>query len=217
VDGEAVDVLLLARRRGPDREEERVALDGRLLAADVEGGALSAVRSTRERIEAYRAGVLEEASAEDRKARTVFVSPEDGFRIRKPGLSWEFVAPEARDAKLRVVVKDPTGLVEVRVESEPCPGDGDPPLPALGAAVEKRVRDASTDFTRIEDGFAPFAGGESYRLLADATQAGDRVRLLVFGAVRGGRVWTLAARAPADSWAEARPYLEKILSGFEWL
>jgi hypothetical protein len=216
-EGRPVDVVLLVRERGGVLEEERVAPDGRVLMADLEGRALSAVSTTAQRVEAFREGAESRTSEEERRARAFFVDPENGFRIAKPSPSWTFSGAEGRSEEVRVVVKDPTGAVSVTVAAVDSP-EADPPAPeALGPGLEARLRSRSSDWAVLESGPAPFAKGPSWRLLADATFGGDRVRVLAFTFARGGRTWSVTARGPRASWDSARPYLERILSGFEWL
>ncbi len=216
-EGEAVEVCVLERERGGVLEEERVARDGRVLAADLNGPGLTAVGSTRSRVEALRAVPEAEASAEERRARTVFVAPEDGFRIFKPGIAWDFVPPADRGAATRVTVKDASGFAFVSVASEEAPTGEEPPPAALGAALERRLRAGSAELEKMEDGFGEAGGRPAYRILCDALVKGDRVRTLAWTFLHRGRVWTLTATCPRGVWDEARPYLQRILDGFEWL
>ena len=114
-EGGPVETVVLSREEGGRALEERVARDGRTLAADLGGAGLVGVGTTKARIDAFRAGTAGDADEDERKARMVFVSPEDGFRVRKPGVSWEFAAPPSREARERLVVRDLTGLVAVSV------------------------------------------------------------------------------------------------------
>ena len=217
-EGRTEEVCVLRRERAGVVEEERVTGDGRALTADLNGPGLVAVATTRERVEAIRTGGALPESEEEKRARTAYVSPEDGFRIFKPGSAWTFIGPSSASGSPRLVVKDVTGLVFLTVTAEPGPAGGDDAPPAaLGTALERRLRASSGGIEKLEDGYGTLAGRPAYRLLCDAVLKGDRVRTLAWTFTRAGRTWTLAASAPADTWDEARPYLERILGGFEWL
>ena len=114
---EAVDVLVLSRMRGGCMEEERVARDGRVLTADLNGATLTAVRTTRERVERVRGGEDVPPTGEEERARTLWLAPEEGFRIFKPGVAWIFVPPEGRESAVRVAVRDVTGTAVVSVRA----------------------------------------------------------------------------------------------------
>jgi len=217
-EGRPEEVCVLRRERAGVIEEERVTPDGRVLTADLNGPGLVAVATTAGRVEALRRGGAVPASDEEKRARTAFLSPEDGFRIFKPGAAWTFVGPAGRDAALRLTVKDVTGVVFLSVSAEPlAPGLEEAPPAALGAALERRMRATTGGFEKLEDGYGVLAGEEAYRILCDAKLKGDAVRTLAWTLRRGGKVWTLAASAPASTWTEALPYIERILEGFEWL
>lgn len=217
-EGEAVEVCVLRRERNGVAEEERVAADGTVLTADLNGPGLVAVAAGKERVDAVMAGGAEPASEEEKRARTAFASPEDGFRVFKPGAAWTFLAPANRDEPVRLTVKDVTGLAFVTFSAEAAPaGSGDAPAAALGAALERRLRASSAGLEKLEDGYGTLAGCGGYWILCDAKLKGDDVRTLAWTFARAGRVWTLAASAPRGAWGEARPYLERILTGFEWL
>jgi hypothetical protein len=215
-EGRTVDAVVLVRDRAGVREEERVGPDGRVITADLDGPALVAVGSTKERVEAFRAGTARETSEEEKRARTAFVSPEDGFRIVKPGASWTFVPAASLGEARRLLLKDPTGAVTLAIDAEDVPG-APPPAAQLGVDLEERIRKASTGYRKIEDGYVELAGRNAYRLLCDAKVEGDSVRILAHALAHRGRAWTFTATAPRANWNEVRPYLERILAGFEWL
>ena len=215
-EGRPEEVLILRREQAGVRGEERITATGSVLTADLNGTALSSVRTTRDRIDILREGREVPVSGEERKARKVFTSPEDGFRIFKPSIAWEFVPPESRDAGVRVTVRDTNGLVFFQVSSEPLTGEP-PPLPELGARLEKLYRSRAAEFDKLEDGYRDVAGLRAYSLLGDAVLKGDKVRLFAATTSRGGRTWTFAAVCPRSGWKEAWPHLEAILDGFEWL
>ncbi len=213
-EGAVVDVVVLLRTRDGLREEERVARRGTVLTAELNGPSLTAVGTSRERAEAVGAGKALDPSADELRARTTYVSEADGFRLRKPGIAWEF--EEGRQgSNPRVRIRDVGGLVFVEVSVEAA--DADRSLAAAAAALEGRFRAGSAEFSRLEDGFDRFAGEPAYRLLCDARVKGDRVRTLARVVLRGGKVWTLTGSCPVSAWEEVRPHLERILDGFEWI
>lgn len=218
IEGATVETVVLARETGGRTLEERVAADGRLLAADLDGAGLSAVGSTKSRVDAMRdGGALEEASESERGGRTAFVSPEDGFRIRKPGVSWSLVEPASRDARERAGVRDFTGAVSVSLTADPAPEGPEPEPKDLLPALEERLKSAATEYVRVEEGRATLGGAPAWKVVADAVVRGDKVRIHAVVLARAGRVWTAVATAPRASFDEARPYLQRILDGIEWL
>jgi hypothetical protein len=216
-EGAPVDTVVLAREEGGRAREERVAADGRLLDADLDGAGLSAVGTTKARVEAFRAGTAEdEASETEKRGRMALACPEDGFRIRKPGVSWTLVPAASREARERAGVKDLTGAVTVTVASDPAPAGPEPDPAELGAALEVRLKEADPDCLKIEAGPAALGGSPGWRLLVDTVVNGDKVRLAATTLARAGRVWTVTAVAPRATWTEARPYLQRILESIEW-
>ncbi|MHC4820631.1 MAG: PsbP-related protein [Planctomycetota bacterium] len=213
-EGSPVDVLVLSRERGGVLEEERVTREGRTLTADLNGSGLTAVGTTRRRLELFRDGAEVPENEEEKRAKTLHVDPENGFRILKPGAAWEF-RPGARSGNPRVTVRDVGGIAFVEVSVDDAPAGT--PLEAHGAALEKTMRARAADFTKLEDGFDEVAGQRAYRLLCDVKLKGDELRTTAFVVVKGDRVWTLTATCPRKQWDEARPFLERILAGFEWL
>jgi hypothetical protein len=213
-EGGAVEVTVLERVRGAHREEERIAAGGSVLSAEINGPGLVAVRTSRERAAALADGKDVPATEEERRARSAFVSPEDGFRVFKPGAAWEFV-PGARGSATLLRVKDVGGLAFVEFAAERV--DAGRPLEALGADLESRLRSGSAEFRKLEDGFATVDGARAYRLLCDARLKGDLVRTLCLVVLRDGRAWTFTASCPVGVWESARPSLERILGSFEWM
>jgi hypothetical protein len=216
-DGKPVEAVVLVRDRGGVAEEERVALDGSLLSADLDGPRLTAVGTTRERLEAFRRGPLPGEAEEERRARTSFVAPEDGFRVLKPGASWEFVPAEGRGDGRRLLVRDALGVVSISVEARTLAEGEDPPPAALGADLLERLRGEYGDWRRLEDRFVEHAGRPAFRILAEGTRNGDPTRVLGLAFAHRGRAWTLLATAPVPHWEETRPHLERVLASFEWL
>jgi len=213
-EGKAVDAVVLVRERDGRREEERVDPEGAVLTAELNGPSLVGVRASAARAAALRAGERPEASAEERRAMPVFVSAESGFRIAKPGIAWEFV-PGRPGSPSRVTVRDVGGVAFVEVGAESAVGE--PALAELGAALETRLRTVCTEFRKLEDGFGTLGGGKAFRLLCDARLKGDMVRTVALTALHGAKTWTVTASCPADRWEAARPFLDRILAGFEWL
>jgi hypothetical protein len=217
-EGAEVETVVLVNALEKSSREERIALDGRVLAADLAHLGLSAVGSTQARVEALKQGSAEEEATEaEVRGRMALVCPEDGFRIRKPGVSWSLVPPESKGARERAAVRDFSGTVSVVVAVEPAPA-GPEPLPAdLGEALEERLKGESPSYLRIGAGPESLGGSPCWRVLADTVHNGDPVRVLVFVLARAGRVYTVTAMAPRASFAEARPFLQRILEGIEWL
>jgi hypothetical protein len=217
-EGATVETVILSRESGGRTLEERVAADGRLLAADLDGAGLAAVGSTKARVEALRDGAaLEEATEAEQQGRTSLVSPEDGFRIRKPGVSWSLVPPASRDARERAAVRDVTGAVTVVVASDPQPAGPEPEPKDLLPALEERLKATATEYVQVEAGPSTLGGCPAWRVVADAVVKGDKVRIQAVTLARAGRAWTVVATAPRATWDEARPYLQRILDGIEWL
>jgi hypothetical protein len=217
-EGTDVDTVVLARSLGDVTTEERVSADGRVLAAGSGPDGDSAVGTTAARVEALRtASTEEEASETEMRGRMSMACPEDGFRIRKPGVSWVLVPAGSKASRDRAAVKDFSGTVSVVVASDPAPAGPEPTPADLGAALEERLRKESAEFTLVDSGAAALGGSPGWRLLADTRRNGDPVRILVHVLARGGRVYTATAEAPRPAFAEARPYLQRILDGIEWL
>ena len=216
-DGTPVDAVVLARERGSVVEEERVGPDGRLLFADLDGARLTAIGTTKERVAAYKAGALPGEADEERRARTGFVSPEDGFRLLKPGASWQVVPADGPGAGRRVLIRDALGVVSVAVETRLLGPGEDPPPAALGAALVASLEGSLDGFERLADGYIEHAGRPAFLLRALAVIDGDPVRLRVITFAHRGRAWTLTATAPRPHWDEALPHLERLLASFEWL
>ncbi len=217
-EGTPVDTVVLAREEGGHTCEERVAADGRLLAADIDGAGLAAVGSTKVRVEAFRAGTAEdEASQVEQRGRMALTCPEDGFRIRKPGVSWTLVPAASLAARDRAVVRDLTGAVTVTVASDPYPAGPEPDPMDLGTDLEVRLKEADPNCVKVEAGPATLGGAPAWSVVADTVVQGDKVRLAATTLARAGRVWTVTAVAPRGTWAEARPYLQRILESIEWL
>lgn len=216
-DGTPVDAVVIARERGGVAEEERVGPDGRLLFADLDGARLTAIGTTKERVAAFKAGALPGEADEERRARTGFVSPEDGFRMLKPGASWQVVPADGPGAGRRVLIRDALGVVSVAVETRLLLPGEDPPPAALGAALVASLEEKLPGFERLADGYIVHAERPAFLLRALAVIDGDPVRLRVITFAHRGRAWTLTATAPRPHWDEALPHLERLLASFEWL
>jgi hypothetical protein len=217
-EGKDLDTVVLARTLGAAVTEERVTSDGRVLQSGFGADGGASVGTTAAAVEALRfASTVPEASETEQRGRMAMACPEDGFRIRKPGVSWVLVPAESRDAPERAAVKDFSGTVGVVVATRPAPAGPEPSPADLGQALELELRKECSSYSRTEAGASTLGGSPSWRLVADTERNGDPVRILVHVLARRGRVYTVTATAPRVAFPEARPYLQRILDQIEWL
>lgn len=215
-EGAVAEVTVIARRRG-ERPPEEIWLDdaGRTLSEELNGPGLVAVRSTRERLDAVRAGEDLDPSAEEERVRPLFVSPENGFRIRKPALSWTF-APGEPGSRTVLTIENVHFFAYVDVIVLPETPEGNL-LSSLALQMEKRFSSASNDFRKLEDGYLEVGGEKAYRMTASSRNRGEELRSWIVGLVHGGRTWFIAMACPKAYWEGAKPGFEAILDGFRFL
>ena len=217
-EGKDLDTVVLSRTLGAAVTEERVTVDGRVLQAGFGADGGAAVGTTAAAVEALRfASTVPEASETEQQGRMAMACPEDGFRIRKPGVSWVLVPAESREAPERAAVKDFSGTVGVVVVTRAAPAGPEPAPADLGHELELELRKVSSSYSRSEAGASTLGGSPSWRLVADTEANGDPVRVIVHILARKGRVYTVTATAPRAAFPEVRPYLQRILDQIEWL
>ena len=215
-EGEVVEVTIIQRDRGDrKREEIWVEAGGSVITEQLNGPAVVAIRTTPERLAAFKEGKQVEESAGEKRVRPLFVHPEAGFRITKPGLAWEFKSVKTDDehvlslSNLRYFA-----YVDVFVM------DGVPEgslLSALAVQMEKRFQANSKDFEKLSDGFLEVGGEKAHRIVATSMNKDEKIKSFLVGFLHGDRTWYVTLSAPVRYFEEAKPEFEEILASFEFI
>lgn len=215
-EGELVDVAVIRRRRaGHEAEEIWLNPAGHVLMEQLNGPGVVAIRTTAERLRAYREGRKVEASAEEARATPLFVHPEAGFRITKPGMSWELRKVGGATGKVLELQYQPCfAYVDVFVK-EGVPEGG--LLASLAVQMEKDFRKASEDFEKESDGFLKVAGLDACRIVATSTNKGEALKSELVGFLHGDRTWYVVLAAPTKYFDDARKEFAQILASLEFI
>ncbi|MEN8148331.1 MAG: hypothetical protein ABFS86_00825 [Planctomycetota bacterium] len=219
-EGKALDVVVIRRRRaGHAPEEIWLNSTGKVLMEQLNGPGVVAIRTTAERLRAFHEGRKVDASPEEARATPLFVHPEAGFRITKPGMSWEVrkvrgVGGVTDDPVLELHYQPCFAYVDVRVE-EGVPEGG--LLSSLAVHMEKKFRKASKDFVKVSDGFRKVAGKDACGMVATSTLKEEALKSEVVGFVHADRTWYVVLAAPVKYFPAAQKEFARILASLQFI
>ncbi len=215
-DGKVVDATVLRRHRG-NRAVEEIWLDpaGRCLTEELNGPGLVAVLTSRERLSAFEAGNEVAASDDEERVRPLFVHPEAGFKIRKPTLSWSFEKQPRNSTKVLSVSNLETfAYFDIFVLNETPEGGL---LSSLAVDMERRFKDRSRSFRKLEDGFVQMGGEPACRIIATSMNKGEELQSILVGSLHGNKTWLITMSCPKKYFKKARPEFEAMLKSFKFI
>jgi len=215
-EGEIREMTVIRRRRS-DRRMEEIWVDsnGAVLTEQLNGPVMVGIRTSAARLGAFKEGKKVEASPEEMRVRPLFVNPEAGFKLVKPGLAWEFrkMAP-GQGLALSLFNVRYFAYVDVFIR-DAVPEGG--LLSSLAVKMEKDFSGASEEFKKLSEGFLEVAGEKACRIVAASKNKGEELRSVLVGFLHDKKTWYITLAAPTKYFEAARPEFRQILESFEFL